>query len=147
MSGFGISPIGTGAFGLGTPGEAPEPTTGSVGVRWINPATKDYEVNTGTGNLKQMPGVRQQVMIAISTLKGSSAPNPRFGVVLPNKMNETFESECKTACRAALQHLTKSDSPLIKINRIIVTRGRNSRAEIIIDYTDLETGETDSATN
>lgn len=147
MAGFGFSPMATGPFGIGTPAEAPAPTTGQVGVRWINPATKDYEVDGATGNLKQMPSVRQQVMLAISTIKGTATPNPRFGVTLPTKMANTFESECKNACRSALQHLTSPDPPLIKIHRIIVTKGRNSRAEILIDYTDLTTGERDTASN
>lgn len=147
MAGFGISPVANGPFGIGTPAEAPDPITGPVGVRWINPATRDYEVDGSTGNLKQMPAIRQQVMLAISTIKGTAVPNPRFGVTLPNKMTETFESECKNACRAALHHLTATDPPLININKIIVTRGKNSRAEIIIDYTDLSTGERDSASN
>lgn len=147
MAGFGSTPVATGPFGIGTPADIPEPTTGPVGVRWINPATKDYEVNSVTGNLKQMPGVRQQVMLAISTLKGTSAPNPRFGITLPNKMNETFESACKNACRKALEHLTSTDPPIINVHNITVVRGRNSRAEITIDYTDLTSGERDSVSN
>ncbi len=147
MAGFGFTPMATGPFGIGTPAEAPAPTTGTVGIRWINPATRDYEVDVATGNLKQMPGVRQQVMLAISTIQGTATPNPRFGVVLPNKMANTFESECKNACRSALRHLTTTDPPLIQINSILVTKGRNSRAEILIDYTDLSTGERDTASN
>ncbi len=147
MTGFGLSPAGTGAFGIGTPAEPAAETTGTIGIRWINPATRDYEVDIVTGNLKQMPSVRQQVMLAISTIRGTATPSPRFGVVLPNKMANTFESECKIACRAALAHLTSPDPPLIKIHNITVTKGRNSRAEILIDYTDLTTGQRDTATN
>jgi hypothetical protein len=147
MSGFGLSAIGTGSFGLGTPDEPPEQATGNVGIRWINPATKDYEVDPGTHNLKQMPGVRQQVMLAVSTIQRTATSAPRFGVALPNKMGNTFEAECKNATRLALNHLIAGDPPLIKINFITVTKGRNSRAEILIDYIDLTTGEPDQVTN
>ncbi len=147
MAGFGSLGFGTGPFGLGTPLVAPEEPTGSVGSRWINTATKDYEVDVGTNNLKQMPSVRQQVMLAITTIQTSSSMQPRFGVTLPNKMGDLFENQCKQACVAALAHLTDTDPPTIRINKITVTKGRNSRAEILIDYTDLTTGENDQAKN
>lgn len=143
MSGFGLSSAGTMAFGLGTPDTPPDPATGPVGSRWINPATKDYEIDPGTGNLKQMPGVRQQVLLAVSTIQGSATSVPRFGVSMPNKMNQQFESAAKNACRLALRHLTDVDPPTIRIDNITVTKGRNSRAEILIDYTDLTTDEPD----
>lgn len=145
--GFGVFAVGLGAFGLATPDVAPDPATGPVGSRWINSATKDYEVNEATGNLKQMPGVRQQVFLAISTIQGTANPNPRFGIRLPNKMNNSFENECKSAVKSALSHLTDVDPPIIEINKIQVTKGRNSRAEILIDYTDLSTGEPDQVHN
>lgn len=147
MSGFGLFSAGTGAFGLGSPDVAPVPPTGPVGSRWINPATQDYEIDPGTRNLKQMPSVRQQVLLAIMTIKGSATTAPRFGVTLPTKMGNTFEAECKNSCKTALQHLTNSDPPIIRINNIIVVKGRNSRAQITIDYTDVSTGESDQVTN
>lgn len=147
MLGFGLSPAGTGAFGLGTPEIIPEQGTGTVGSRWINPATKTYEVNEYTHNLKQMPGVRQMVLLAVMTLQGSASPNPRFGVKPPTKMGNTFEAECKDSVKKALSHMTDSDSPLIRVDKITVTRGRNSRAEVLIDYVDISTGETDSVSS
>lgn len=145
--GFGILPVGLGAFGLAAPDVAPEPPTGPVGSRWINSATKDYEINPATGNLKQMPGVRQLVYLAISTIQGTANPNPRFGVRMPNKMGNTFENEAKAATNAALSHLTDVDPPLIKINSIKVTKGQRSRAEIMVDFTDLETNENIKVSN
>lgn len=143
MSGFGIYSAGFGAFGLGTPADPPDPPTGSAGSRWINPATRDYENDGATGQLKQMPGVRQQVLLAIMTVKGSATTAPRFGVKLPGKMGTSFEAECKAATRSALAHLTSGDTPAIRINFIDVERGRASRARITVDWTDITTGEPD----
>lgn len=143
MAGFGIYSAGLGAFGLGTPTVAPIPSTGQAGSRWINPATRDYEVDGNTRQLKQMPGTRQRVLLALMTIKGTASTAPRFGVALPTKMGTTFEAECKAATRAALAHLTSGDSPVIRINFITVERGRSSRARITVDWTDIETGEPD----
>ncbi len=145
MEGFGVSAFVSSAYGLWTPEDAPAPATGDVGSRWINPQTKDYEINQSTGNLKQMPSVRQQIMLALSTIQGSAAMTPRFGVAMPNKMNNAFENAAKNACRIALSHLTDGDFPIIRIDNLVVTRGRNSRVEILVDYTDLSTGERDKA--
>ncbi len=147
MSGFGLFSAGTGAFGLGTPTVAPAEPTGTIGSRWINAATRDYEIDPGTGNLKQMPSVRQQVLLAIATIEGSATSSPRFGVAVPNKMGTTFEAECKNACRSALNHLTSAVPPIIRINNMLVVKGKNSRAEITIDFTDLITDEDDRVTN
>jgi hypothetical protein len=147
MSGFGIYSAGFGAFGLSTPAVAPAPATGPVGSRWINPATKDYELNPQTKNLKQMPLTRQRVLLALLTIQGSSTTASRFGVSLPTKMGNTFEIECKNATRAALSHLTSGNSPDIVIDRIDVERGKSGRAQITVTYTDLNTGEQDFVSN
>ena len=147
MSGFGIYSAGFGAFGLSTPAVAPDPTTGPVGTRWVNPATKDYEINPQTGNLKQMPNVRQKVLLALLTVQGSATTASRFGVKLPTKMGNTFENECKNATRSALAHLTNVADPEISIDSIDVLRGKSSRALITVSYTDLTTGEKDQVTN
>ncbi len=144
MSGFGLFPIGVGPFGLWTPDEAPPPPTGNVGSRWIDPATRDYSINESTKNLKQMPAVRQQVLLALMTIKKSAATVPRFGASFPSKMNETFEIESKNSCRIALAHLTESDPPTIRIEKIDIVKGRNSRAEGTLTYTDISTGERDT---
>lgn len=143
MSGFGIYSAGFGAFGLSTPLVAPDPPSGSAGSRWINPASGDYELDGQTGQLKQMPGTRQRVLLAIMTIKGTASPVSRFGITLPTKMGTTFENECKVATRDALAHLTSGDNPVIRINSITVERGKSSRARITVDWTDITTGEPD----
>lgn len=134
--------FGLGAFGLGTPAEAADPPTGSAGSRYINPVSKDYELDGVTGQLKQMSKNMQRVLLALSTLKTSATAVPRFGVVLPRKMGTSFEKELEQSTRLALIHLTDFEEA-IHIDAIIVERGRNSRAQATVIYEDLETGEKD----
>lgn len=142
MAGFGTMSFGLGAFGLGTPAEAPDVPTGEVGSRYINPISKDYEVDGVTGQLKQMPKNMQRVLLALATLRSSATAVPRFGLVLPRKMGTSFEKELELAIRLALIHLTDFEQA-IQIDTIAVQRGRNSRASATIIYEDLETGEKD----
>ena len=78
-------PFGTGPMGLGTPVTASLPPKGPAGSRYIHPATKDYERDPTTGQLKQMPKVRQQVLLALTTLLGSASTLDGFGIRLPRK--------------------------------------------------------------
>lgn len=142
MAGFGLDSFGLAAFGLGTPNEAPVQPVGSIGSRYINPISGDYEIDGVTGHLKQMPGTRQRVMLALTTLKTSATVVPRFGIRLPRKMGTAFEFEVKQAIRLALMHLTDFEQ-VIQVDDIIVERGRNSRAMATVVYTDLETDEAD----
>lgn len=143
MSGFGAYSFGLGPFGTGSPAEAPEPPTGSAGSRWIDPGTRDYALDGETGQLKQMPGVRQRVLLALATIQGSASTAPRFGVRLPTKMGTTFEAECRQATQAALRHLTDLEQ-VIRVDQILVERGARSRARVTVSYTDISTGERDS---
>lgn len=143
--GFGLLEFGLGAFGLETPDEAPDPPTGPPGSRYINPATGDYELDQTTGQLKQMPRTRQRVLLALITLQKSATGVPAFGNFLPRKMGTAFEVQVKQAVLFALRHLTDSEQ-VIRIEAIIVERGRNSRARVTVSYTDLETNQPDEVT-
>lgn len=140
--GFGLLEFGLGAFGLETPDEAPDAPTGVPGSRYINPATGDYEVDATTGQLKQMPRTRQRVLLALITLQKSASATPGFGTRLPRKMGTTFEILTKQAVLLALRHLTDGEQ-VIRIDEILVERGRNSRARVTVSYVDLETNQPD----
>lgn len=137
MAGFGSMPLGSGPFGLGTPLPAAPPPVGPAGCRFINPVTKDYEVDSDTGQLKQMPGNRQRVLLALMTLQGSSSVLPQFGARFPKKMGNTFEARCQQEARRALRQLTEVEG-VIRIDGITVTRGLSGRALIVVSWTDLE---------
>ena len=145
MAGFGIMGFGTGPMGLGTPVSAEAPPTGEAGTRYINPATRDYQVDPSTGQQAQMPVVRQQVLLALTTLKKSAASLDWLGVKLPRKMGDRLQTETEKSVRAALRHLTDTQR-LIRIDTIKAVAGRGGRAEITVGWTDVVTGKADSVT-
>jgi hypothetical protein len=145
MAGFGTAPMGTSGAGLGVPVTAADPPTGPAGSRYINPATGDFEQDSDTLQLKQMPIERQQVLLALKTLYGSAAAAPTFGVRPPKKMGSRFQSEMTAAVRAALRHLT-DEQKVIRLNAVTVTHGQGGRGLVHVDYTITRTGKQDVLT-
>lgn len=139
MAGFGIMGAGTGPMGLGTPVSASLPPDGPAGCRYLNPASKDYEQDPTTGQHKQMPKVRQQVLLALTTLLGSATTLQGFGIRLPRKMGDRFQAETEVSVRAALRHLTDTQR-VIRIDSIKAEHGRGGRARITVSWTDATTG-------
>ena len=142
MGGFGTFSFGTGPFGFGAPVTGTAPPEGPAGSRWINPATRDFEVDPTTGQLKQMPAVRQRVLLALVTLVGSSTVLPKFGVRLPRKMGSQFDAQVRAAVNLALRQLTEVEQ-LIRIQRIDVLKGGGGRAQVTVAFVNLENGEED----
>lgn len=139
MPGFGSTSFGTSPFGLGVPGEAALPTTSPAGSRYLNPATGDYQYNVVTGQLAQMPSLRQRVLITLTTEYGSIPTLPTFGFKRPMKMGDSFENEMKSAVRSALAYLTDAEK-VMRIDQILVRKGRGSRSETTVIFTDMTTG-------
>lgn len=133
-------------MGLGTPVSASDPPVGAAGCRYINPATKDYEQDPSTGQLKQMPPVRQQVLLAITTIAKSASTLDWLGIRLPRKMGDRFQGDVEVSVRSALRHLTDAQK-VIRIDRIIAERGAGGRARITVSWTDLKTKLTDQVSN
>jgi hypothetical protein len=131
-------------FGLGTPAPTGDPPDGASGTRYLNPATRDYQVDTATGQLAQMPSIRQRVLIALLTVRGSATAAPAFGIVPPRKMGDQFTAEMQQAVRSALKQLTDVEK-VVRIDGILVERGAGSRSKTTVIFTDLTTGEGDSA--
>ncbi len=144
MAGFGLMPAGLGPFGLGTPAQGAEPPSGPAGSRYLNPITRDYQVDEETGQFAQMPAVRQRVLIIVLTLKNSSAVKG-LGVRLPPRMDETFESAVKAEITLALRQLTDVER-VARLEDVKVDRGRSGRARITVVYTDLTTATRDQVT-
>lgn len=145
MAGFGTMPAGTGPFGLGTPLTASAPPSGASGSRYINPATRDYEQDPDSLQLKQMPATRQRVLLALMTARGSSTALRTFGVRIPKKITTTFKAEVQASVRTALLHLTDTE-PVIRIDTIIVETGTGGRVRITVSYTDLLANQRDGVT-
>lgn len=139
MTGFGTLPFGTGPMGLGTPVTAGDPPSGAAGCRWINPASKDYEQDPNTLQFKQMPRVRQQVLLAVTTLKRSASTLDWLGIRFPRKQGDRFQAEAEKCVKAALRHLTDTQK-VIRIDAITTQRGSGGRGRITLSWTDLTTG-------
>jgi hypothetical protein len=132
-------------YGIGTPAPSADPPTGDAGVRYIDPASHDYAFDSATGQLAQMPTVRQRVLLAVTQLRGSSTALPNDGINLPRKMGDTFVAEMQQSVRAALRQLTDVEK-LVRIDGIDVIKGQGGRSQTTITYTDLSSGQPDSVT-
>lgn len=138
MLGVGEMEAGEG-FGVGESEEAAAPPDGPSGTRFLNPASRDYEVDDFTGHLKQMPALRQRVLLALMTELGTSTVRPEFGVQRPRKMGNRFEADMQAAVRAALAHIVNAGE--IQIDGVDVLRGAGGRAQVTVRYRDPATPE------
>lgn len=145
MAAFGTMPVGTGPYGIGTPVTSAAPPAGAAGSRYINPATRSYEQDSTTGQLAQMPGLRQRVLIAVTTAKKSSSAIPEFGLLVPRVVGPSFESEIKASIRASLSQMTDVEK-VLRIDGITVEIGASGRQRVTVSYTDITTGEPDQVT-
>ena len=144
-AGAGAAPAGSSAAGIGTVATvaaAPKPGAGS---RFINQLTGDYEVDPTTGQYAQMPPVRQRVMLALTTVIGTSTAQPQLGLKAPRKIKSTYVAEMQIAVRSALRHLTREDAPVIRIQAIDVVKIGVGRVRVTVSYLDLTTGRPDTA--
>ena len=109
--------------------------------RYINPGTRDYQIDPDTGDFARMPAVRQRMLILALTVRGSSSVLPNMGVRLPKIMNEAFERRVAAEVRAAARQMTDVEK-VARIRDVLVERTGTGRAEITIVYDDLTTGQT-----
>lgn len=142
MAGFGQTAMGLKPFGFGTPVAAPAAASGSWGVRWLDPVSRNFEIDPTTGQYKQMPEIRHRVFLMLAETFGSSTVRPTDGLKRPEKMGDGFERLQEAAVRRALFQLTDVEN-LIRIDAVIVTRVNNQRAHTIVQWTDLTTEEPD----
>lgn len=143
--GAGTMAAGTGPGGLLVPATVAASPSKSAGSRFLNPITRDYELDQSTNQFAQMPPTRQRVLLALMTKKGSATANPEFGLAVPDKIRSTFAAEVNVSARAALGHLTREDAPVISIDAITVDVPSPGRAILTVSYTDISTGESDEA--
>lgn len=136
--------MGTAPTGFGTGDPAPLPPTGAWGSRYVNPATGDYEYDTETRQLKQMPAVRQRFLLKLTTLLSSSSVRPNDGVKLPRKLDASVQSEVDDTVRQAMRQETEVEK-VARIDSVSVERDPNNsgRAAIVVEFTDLTTGAAD----
>lgn len=143
--GFGTAAFGTSPFGIGTPATVAAAPAPSAGSRYINPVSRDYEIAASTGQQAQMPRARQQVLLALMTVYGTSTAVPDFGLRAPRKIGTNFKAQTKAAARYALRHLTREDAPIIRIQSIAVDVVGTGRAVLTVSFFDIKTGQPDTA--
>ena len=136
--------LGTSPFGVGTPPSAAEPPDLPAAMsRYINPATKQFEIDDVTGNFKSMPTTRQRVLLIMMTIKGSSSALRNFGIAIPSKVNrDTIEQEMRTEIDRAFYRMTTVER-VIRIDDVIVDPGDYGRVALTLVYTDLTTRQAD----
>ena len=146
MSGVGSVPFGSSAFGLCPPMGAPavggaptaDPTTGlPTGARKIDPRTKDYVLVNGS--IAGMSAVRQFVLLAVSTTKGSSAMRS-LGQELASidRISGNFVRRVDTTLRAAVQHIVNRGLIVVVETKVELVRPGVARARL--RWRDLSTG-------
>jgi phage baseplate assembly protein W len=136
-------PAGLGPAGLGTPLSVADPPTGTAGVRFLNPATRDYQVDSVSGQLAQMPSLRQRVLLALMTTQASASVQPKFGLNSPRKIDGNFTANNEQRIREALRQMTEVEK-VMKVTAIKTERGvsgsNTARVRTTVSYTDLTTG-------
>lgn len=138
MAGLGTAPVGSTPFGFGTPTEATAPPENPPDrARFIDPGDKQHTL-AADGEYQRMPIVRQKVILALTTSRGSSVAEPTFGLYRERKIDESFVQRQEQRVREALAHIPASEMRLRSVNvRLVPPTGRS---EITVAYDDLLTG-------
>lgn len=134
--GFGTSSLGLSAFGGGDPTSGSSPPIATQASRYVNPDTRDYEVDPTTRGFRRMTGLRQRIQLALSTLRGSSTTLQTWGVTIPRKVTASFAAEVEQSVRAALSQLTDVEK-LIHVDRVDVYQYA-MRSRVTVFFTDLQ---------
>lgn len=142
MSGAFDSMLGSTPFGAGTPLPAGVPPTGYSGLcRFIDGLTGDYQINTITGHLAGMPILRQRILLALVTRKGSSSALPKLGLSWPTKIDAQMARLLDAEARASLFQLTDVEK-CMRIDELTIEQVEGTgRVRLTLRYTDLQTGE------
>lgn len=142
MAGFADSPFAVTPFGAGTPATATAPPSkAATGAAYIDPIAKQYVLDD-EGELERMPEVRQQMLLAVTTLVESSSAEPGRGVRLSKKITDDSPRQNDVAVRSACAHITDAKRAVIKNVKTETTS--SGLAQITISYDDLTLGTTDN---
>lgn len=140
-SGLGVGPLGAMPLGVSFSSATDAPPAASTMRRWIDTATGNYVLNSETSAFEQMPAIRQRVILALGTERGSSTSNPTLGRRRPQIIGSRFEDEEKQFVRTALRQMTDVEG-VIRIDRITVERGAiPNRWRTTVGYTEIGTNQ------
>lgn len=143
MQGFGLIPVGMAPFGLGTPDPSGTPLAGTSGSRYLDTTTGDYVIDAATRQFKQMPKVKQRVLLALVTEQGTAKLLTDLGRRTPAKLGDSTQNEMQTMVAHALAQLIEIER-IVELGQVLVERTPGGRAVVTIPYVDLTTGAEDS---
>lgn len=145
MPGLGLAPCGQFALGFGQDEEVQGPPEDPIeGATFINPRTRDYEVNAD-GSFQRMPVTRHRVLMLLMTKLDSSVrvdSSGPVGLELPEKIGPSFRQEADQAVRRCLEPLAGD----IRIDAVETVVKPSGKVDILVTYQDLTTGNSDTVT-
>ncbi len=147
--GLGTSPLGTFPLGYGTPVSSAAPgdrvlddgTGRQTGSRMIDERTRTYVFNE-QGRIRGMNDTRQLVLLAVATVKGSSAQS-RLGHSLRSiqDIGPDFDKRVDNELRGALASLVaerRIEILSIRVARLVQAGSANEKgASILLRWRDL----------
>ena len=138
--GIGSTPVGSSIQQQSAPWSK---ATGQA--RYLDPYTGDYVITTDDTDLQRMPTVRQRVLLALITRRGSIAGNPNFGNPAWNidRIDQRFETRLRNAIKLALYQLVEIEKA-IRIERIGIEIKSGGRCIYTVEYIDLVTKDSDN---
>lgn len=134
---LGTSPIGSTPFGVGSPSSATVPPTVSASestALYLDPSTGDYAIDPASGDLALMPRVRHQVVVALTTTRGSRTNAPTEGIDLPRKIGPSFGQRYRNSVRDALRPVIAAGD--LRLDEVSIPV-QGSRAMPVVEFTDL----------
>lgn len=136
--GAGTGPAGFMPAGLydadeGLSAPAPSPLS-----RYIDPISRQYAMSDDGRALRQMPGSRQRVMLAIGT-RLSSAADQLLGMQREEILGQRWTAEAELHARTALSRIV-ADGSIAILNVTPTKNTQTNRYTISVTYRDLTTG-------
>ena len=119
------------------------PPPNKILSNYIDPQKRDYIVSA-TGEYATMPVVRQKMLLALISILGSSSVLPNYGNDPPRKIDDAYKRNMENSVRLATKFIT--DAKEARIDSVIIeTFGpRGDSPKVIVSYTDLTTGLSDT---
>jgi hypothetical protein len=140
--GFGLFPCGLYPAGFGQD-PVPDDDAQPEGVRFIDPRTKDYALDTD-GALQFGSPEMQRVVAALTTAFGSSMAVR--GILLPERHDETTQQITTSEVRTVLAPIVNDGSIVIDRIKVVTEADRvPGRLGVDVGFINTSTGELETA--
>lgn len=141
-TGCGLFPYGFGWAGMSSviPTPADVNTRGVSGAAFIG-ANGDYECD-GLGDVVKTAHIKQRVALLLRTEFGSVPGQQLIGLATQRAVDATWNYRMRRAVDKALKPAI--DDRSIQLDRVDLEQTSSIRARIVVTYTILETGQTET---